>query len=178
MAEFPANTIRGQSVISAFGHNSLIGQCSLSSGLVTAAAGTWPAANRALYIPVEVETPCIAVKMMFQVTTQSGNFDIGIYAENGSRLVSTGSTAVPAAGMSVSDITDTTLTPGTYFLALNIDNTTAAVQRLNNPLAGTIQGCGVQQQAVGAVTLPNPATFANPASAYWPMICASVVTTL
>ena len=178
MSEFPANMVRTQNTISTCGLNCLVGQTSMSSALVTMATGTWPAANRALYIPVEVDQPAIAVKMIFQVTTQSGNYDIGIYSETGSRLVSTGSTAVPAAGIAVADITDTTLTPGTYFLALNIDNTTAAVQRLNNPPSGILQCCGMQQQAVGAVTLPSTATFANPASTYWPSIAASLVTTV
>lgn len=178
MSEFPANILRRETHISSFGLNCLVGQTAISSALVSMGTGTWPAANRALYIPVEIDFPCTAVKMAYQVTTQSGNYDIGIYSETGSRLVSTGSTAVPAAGLAVADITDTPLNPGTYFLALNIDNTTAAVQRLNNPLAGTLQVCGVQQQAVGAITLPSTATFANPASAYWPAITATLVTTV
>ena len=176
MSDFPGLTIRGRSVIGTYTFDSLTGQtCESGSSLMGAA--TWPAANRALYIPVELDFPAKAVKMLFQVTTQSGNYDIGIYSETGTRLVSTGSTAVPAAGMAVADITDTDLVPGTYFLALNIDNTTAAVQRNTGLIAGTIQACGVQQQAVGAVTLPNPATFANPASAYVPALAVSLVTT-
>ena len=47
----------------------------------------------------------------------------------GVQLVAKGSTAVPVAGIATADITDTPLTPGTYFLAMAIDSATAAVWR-------------------------------------------------
>lgn len=140
--------------------------------------GTWPAANRALYIPFMVETTVTAYQMAFQVTVQSGNCDVGIYDQLGNRLVSKGSTAVAAAGLQVIDITDTELNPGVYYMALNIDNTTAAVQRGTTCTALQLQVCGMQQQAVGAVTLPNPATFANPASAYTPQMVVALKSTI
>lgn len=138
-----------------------------------AAGAVWPASNRALYLPVEVQAPCTAYQFIFNVVTQSGNYDVGIYDEQGKRLVSKGSTAVPVAGVCITDITDTELTPGVYFLAMNVDNTTAAFNRTTNPTAAHMQCCGCQQQAVGAVTLPDPATFANPATAYVPALAIS-----
>lgn len=128
-------------------------------------ANAWPAANRALYYPFAVEAPVTAYQMAFQVTTQSGNCDVGLYTEQGVRLVSAGSTAVGAAGFQSIDITDTALLPGNYYMAMCVDNTTAAFTSLTTA-ALWLQVVGVQQQAVGAVTLPDPATFANPASAY------------
>jgi len=138
------------------------------------AAGTWPAANRALYMPVEVNAPCTAYQMAFVVSVQSGNCDVGIYDELGNRLVSAGSTAVGVAGVQVVDIADTVLAPGVYFLAMNVDNTTASVNRASGGGTADEYRCaGVQQQAVGAVALPNPATFANPASIYAPLLMVS-----
>lgn len=140
------------------------------------AGGTWPAANRAIFVPIVVDEIVTVSKIAVLPTVQSGNLDVGIYREDGTRLVSAGSTAVGTAGaVQVIDITDTVLDPGVYFLALCVDNTTAAFQRQATGAGNYLQICGVQQQAVGAVTLPNPATFANPASAYCPVISALVM---
>lgn len=124
-------------------------------------------------MPFEVQATCTAFQIGFIVAVQSGNLDVGIYDIVGpNRLVSKGSTAVAAAGVQVVDITNTTLTPGAYFLAMCVDNTTAS---FNTYVLTALlyQAAGVQQQAVGAVTLPDPATFANPASAYCPLMFVS-----
>lgn len=150
---------------------------SMAAGSFTAAA-VWPAANRAIYIPFRVETTVTAYQMAVEVGTQSGNLDIGIYDELGNRLVSSGSTAVAAAGIQAVNITDTVLTPGIYFMALCVDNITAAFTRSSGSAALLLEVQGVQQQAVGAVTLPDPATFANPASAYVPLIAVATTATI
>ena len=121
--------------------------------------------------------PLTARQMFIEIITQSGNCDIGIYNERADRLVSTGSTAVGAAGIQIFNITDTELTPGVYYAALCVDNATASITRASTT-ALNLQVLGVQQQAVGAVTLPNPATFANPASAYAPTIGVALNATL
>lgn len=162
--------------LSTTGPNSLAGQACASVALV-GGVGVWPAANRAIYVPVQVDVPVTVVKMAFQVSVQSGNYDVGIYDEHANRLVSMGSTAMPAAGIAIADIADTVLMPGIYFLAMCVDNITASVARV--AMTGTVQQvCGVQQQAVGAVTLPDPATFANPASSYLPILVATTVPTI
>jgi hypothetical protein len=91
-------------------------------------------------------------------------------------LSSAGSTAVAVAGFQLVDITDVALKVGVYFLAMCVDNVTASFLR-SSLTAVVAQVCGVQQQAVGAVTLPNPATFANPASNYVPVLTAFGVVT-
>jgi hypothetical protein len=143
------------------------------------AGAVWPAANRALYCPILVEEFVTVTQMAVWPTVQSGNLDIGIYNEVGSRLISSTSTAVGVgAALQAVNINDTPLSPGVYFLALNVDNTTAAFQRSSGGGSGSLQICGLQQQAVGAVTLPSTATFANPANAYVPLIqalCMSAV---
>lgn len=156
--------------ISTFSESAMTGQAAITMN-VTANAATWPATNRALYIPVQIDVPVTIVSIAFLVGTQSGNCDVGIYDEHGNRIVSKGSTAVGAAGVQNIDITDTALNPGTYFLAMCVDNTVAAFTAAT--LLGVVaQTCGMQQQAVGAVTLPDPATFANPVSSYLPLLVA------
>lgn len=140
----------------------------------TSTAAAWPSANRALFMPVEVQSTCTAYQMCFEVGTQSGNLDVGIYDEQAKRLVSSGSTAVAAAGVQVVDITNTVLTPGVYFLAMSVDNTTATFRKaaIAPP---QVQALGVQQQGLASVTLPDPATFANPLGTYVPLVSASVM---
>lgn len=135
-------------------------------GSVTITNQTWQAANRALYWPVEVQSACTAYQIAFQVGTQSGNCDVGIYDEQGKRLVSSGSTAVAAAGVQVIDIADTLLIPGVYFLAMNVDNTTAAFQIGSIFSIAQLQSLGMQIQNLASVTLPDPATFANPSASF------------
>ena len=139
------------------------------------ASTTWPAANRALFSPIVVSTTTTFLQMAVIVGTQSGNLDVGIYDELGNRLVSAGSTAVAAAGVQVVNIGDTTVGPGCYFLAMSCDNTTAAFQAVTVPVGLLLQTMGVQQQALGSVTLPDPATFANPASAFVPAVFVSTM---
>lgn len=157
----------------------VISTCDVRSGGVAgviqsaiSASVTWPAINRALYMPFEVQEICTVYQIGFQVAVQSGNLDVGIYRVDGSRIVSKGSTAVAAAGVQVVDITNTELVPGVYFLAMCVDNTTAAFAGFSQT-APVLQCAGMQQQAVGAVTLPDPATFANPATSFTPQMFAS-----
>ena len=135
------------------------------------AGGVWPAVNRAIYCPILVEDPVTVKQLVVWPTVQSGNFDIGIYTETGKRVISKGSTAVGAANtMQPVDITDTPLTPGFYYLGMSCDNTTAAFQRSNNGDADMMTVFGVQNQALGAVTLPDPWVPINAQNAYVPLI--------
>jgi hypothetical protein len=181
MADWPSTPMLNfqNQVIHAGGTGSLLWDYGNMGGTTFGVAGAWPANNLALYIPFLVEQTCTAYKMAFEVGAQAGNYDVGIYSEGGVRLVSKGSTAVPGAGLAVVDITDTLLTPGVYYMAMNVDTTTTlTIQRIVAPASIFLQLAGMQQQAVGAVTLPNPATFANPGQAYVPSVavaCRSVI---
>lgn len=149
-----------------------LGYAALISGF-TSASAVWPAANRALYIPFIVTEEVTAYQMIFEVAVQSGNLDVGIYNEQATRLVSSGSTPVGGAGIQVVNITDTVLKPGVYFMAMCVDNITASFVRSSISSVVWLNALGVQQQAVGAVTLPDPATFANPASGYVPILAVT-----
>lgn len=147
------------------------------AGVVTSQA-TWPAANRAIYISFLVEEAFTAYQMIFEVAVASGNYDAGIYDSVGTRLVSTGSTAVPAAGVGQANIADTLLNPGLYYMALCVDNTTASFSRANTNTLQWHLTLGIRNQAVGAVTLPATATFANPISTYLPLLGVALQATL
>lgn len=129
----------------------------------------WTTANIARYYPVLVPEPTIVTKIAVRIGTSSGNLDLGIYDEQGVRLVSSGSTAMAATStMQVIDITDTLLTPGVYYLAIAVDNTTASFNNINNstgPLAGACSMMGIRQEA-SAFPLPATATFAATTSDY------------
>jgi hypothetical protein len=167
--QFPPRTITTESLSCGWGAN--------NGGLGSFnTAAVWPAANRAIYESFSVETTITVTGMMLNVSVQSGNLDVGIYDINAARLVSKGSTAVAVAGPQLVDITDTELTPGVYFMAMCVDNVVASFNREGNTDIQTLRTCGVQEQAVGAVTLPNPATFANPSATYLPFLSLALKT--
>ena len=61
----------------------------ITTNNVATSGAVWPAANRALYQPVMVETWFLAQVMAVQVTaTAAGNFDVGIFDSFGRKLVS------------------------------------------------------------------------------------------
>lgn len=169
MPDFP-NAVPGPIAVQPMLSTTPLGYIISLTNAIGGGTAVWPTANLAMYFPFIVTSQITAYSMMFQVGTQSGNCDVGIYTEQGVRLVSSGSTAVGATGIQVVDITDTVLTPALYFMAMNVDNITASFIRYSSPTGNIKQTCGVQEQAVGAVTLPDPATFANPANAYTPVL--------
>lgn len=178
MSDWPATTLSlaGNKTIHTSSMDSLLFETTGAAQFTAAAA--WPAANLALYIPFIVEQTVTAYKMAFEVGAQAGNYDIGLYSEAGDRLVSTGSTAVPAAGLAVADIADTVLGPGVYFMAINMSTiTTLTIERATGTL-NLLQAAGMLQQAVGAVTLPNPATFALVAQTYVPGVSVTFSTVI
>lgn len=139
--------------------------CHTHSNWTTATA--WTTANRAIFLPFSLETTVTAYQMaVVNGATLGGNLDVGIYDVLGNRLVSKGSTA--QTGTSVIqklDITDTVLTPGVYFMAMATDSTTATYEGTGvvSGAGEQFRACGVQEQ-LSAFALPDPATFANPAS--------------
>jgi predicted phage gp36 major capsid-like protein len=141
---------------------------------------TWPSANLAIYVPVMVVEPVTVVQLACVVgTTAAGNIDLGIYDDAGNRLVSSGSTAIGGTGTIQNvDVTDTPLLPGVHYFAMNCSTTTTATFNRTNMSAVDLRACGVRQQAVGAVALPNPATFAVHAQAYAPFVIAMTRTVI
>jgi hypothetical protein len=143
----------------------------------TFSGAAWFAANAAIFIPIIAAVRTTVTQMMWSNgATLSGNVDAGIYDFNGNRLTSTGSTV--QAGVSVSqitDVTDTILPRGLYYMALACSNTTATFSRtaVNQE---QLRVSGVQIMT-SAFPLPATATFANPTAAYLP-VCAAAIETV
>jgi hypothetical protein len=135
---------------------------------------TWGTANLACYIPFVLSAPFLAQLMLYYVgATNTGNIDAGIYDEEGNKVVTKGSTAVGTAGTLQSlDITDTLLNPGRYYMAANCDTATSTVFAYTCT-AQQAQIMGMLNEAVGAVTLPSPATFAAATATRVPLIGVS-----
>ena len=177
MADFPGVVDRTPNLaLSSLSEASPLSDVCVGTG-ATASAAIWPTANTAIYMPVILQVPATVFRMAFYVAVQSGNIDVGIYDELGNRLVSSGSTVVDVAGIQIVDITDTPLTPGVYYLAMCCDNITASFHRVS-PGTNFLRMAGMVSQAVGAVTLPNPATFAAGVTGYAPVLTASLVATI
>lgn len=146
----------------------------------TSATLAWPSQYQAVYVPVAVRSRVVAKKMWFgSGSTGTGNLDIGIYDAAGTRLVSTGSTAKDTTnGVRWLDITDTTLLPGLYYLALNSDSTTDTYKWTNSN-AAAVTAAGLLFEAVGSVTLPATASWGTDSTRnYFPRIGAMLVTEL
>lgn len=131
---------------------------------------TWQSANRAYFVPFRLSVP-VLVKQLFIVNgaAASNSFDIGIYDEVGTRLISTGSTAQSGTvAIQVVDITDTMIGPGRFYLALVFNGTVGTVMRI----AGTAR----ESPMLGlfsmdtAFPLPATATFARAAASFIPLV--------
>ena len=135
----------------------------------------WGTANRAIYIPFAVEATVTAYQMAVENgATLGGNVDVGIYDELGTRLVSNGSVAQAGTStIQTFDIANTVLTPGTYFMAMATNSTTATYIGSVALLAELWRTCGVQMQDT-AFALPATATFANPAQTALPALAVSI----
>jgi hypothetical protein len=145
-----------------------------SSGVGSAA---YPAADRAHFLPFRVNRPTLITKLMaYNGSTASGNIDVGIYSHDGTRLVSTGSTAQSGtSALQVFDVTDTWLGPGRFYLAVAMDNTTGTLFRATLGSTQIDAGIGLLIEA-SAFPLPATATFAtiSGAAAFVPIIGALV----
>lgn len=155
-----------------------IGVQMFSVGGGTPGSVAWPAANDAILIPISIRFPCIVHRMYaINGVTVSGNIDVGIYAEDGTLIVSSGSTA--QAGTTAPqyfNITDTFLGPGNYYMGIAKDDTTGTLRRYSLVLEKLIL-CGVIK---GTSSFPLPATFSfvTATATYVPHVGIDLVGTL
>jgi hypothetical protein len=134
----------------------------------------WPAANDAILVPITLKQT-VLIKRLFSINgaTASGNIDVGIYSDDGAKIVSAGSTAQSGTNVpQFFDVTDFMLGPGRYYLAAAMDGTTGTLFRANISVA-RLQALGLAKQAT-AFALPSSITFATVTAAYLPMIGAEV----
>lgn len=160
MDMLPSTAVRQAHIITSFGQMNGVGGGMAFSG----SSAVWPSANLAVYMPVCVQIPCIITKFFsHNGTVASGNIDIGLYTNDGCRLISTGSTAQSGTSVVQSvDVTDTLIGAGIYYIAMAMDNTTGTVIRVASN-ANLMRLHGMYQQA-SAFALPATATFATPST--------------
>lgn len=121
----------------------------------------WPSANLAIYTPVIVRSVVVVKKLWYaNNSTATGNYDIGLYDAAGTALLRKGSTAKTTSASTeiVWDCTDTTITPGIYYLALACSNNTDTFFGAI-PTAPLLAASGYLTEA-SALPLPATATFA------------------
>lgn len=178
MADFPSASLvnPASGTVNAFCMASLADLVMMRKAIFNTSTA-WTTANRAIYIPFYIEAPVTAFQMaVSNGATVAGNLDLGIYDVLGNKIVTKGTTVQTGASvMQALDITDTVLAPGTYFMAMSTDSTTATY--IGSPvISGTgelFRAFGVQEQLT-AFPLPATATFANPASTTTTMPSISV----
>lgn len=142
------------------------------------AAAAWPAANRAIYVPFNMDQYATAKQMFWENGAVAGTSDIGIYdAISLKRLVSLGATT-NAGTVQLGNIADTALSPGCYYLGMLVSTVTTETVFSAPASIPFLRACGVVQQAVGAAALPDPMVPAAVASAYLPFFGVSFQATM
>lgn len=142
-------------------------------------SNAWPAANRGLYIPFDLQVPFIVKQIAwYNAATVAGNVDAGIYDIFGNKIISTGSTAMAgASALQIVDITDTELNPANYYMAMVSDSGTATFfSKLSSGYRVAMRINGQQEQS--AFPLANPATFSNPTGGYCPVLILTGMTVI
>lgn len=132
--------------------------------------GAWPAANDALFLPLNLSRP-IHVKRLFALNgnVTGGNIDLGVYSADGGLITSIGSTAQSgASALQFFDITDVFISPGLYYVAVAKNDTTGTLRRQTTTVIRN-QMYGMLKMA-SAFPLPAVATFATVTATYVPLI--------
>lgn len=134
----------------------------VSSGVLTA--------NRAYLIPFHLEEPITITKLFCaNGATASGNVDVGIYSSDFTKIISSGSTAQAGTNdLQVFDVTDTTIGPGDFYLAVALDNGTGTVFTQNLTVA-IGRRSGLLQMA-SAFPLPATITPATISAGTCPLV--------
>lgn len=135
-------------------------------------ASTAPAsANGATFIPFRVQETVLVKKMGWRNGAGvAGNADMGIYDIANARRISTGSVAqAGASSWQITDIADTTLSPGYYWMAFVASTVTTATYWASAPGAQLLRTLGCYGQA-SALPLPATSTPAQPPPNYLPWI--------
>jgi len=135
----------------------------------------WPVANLALFVPFTLSEMVVIKRMLVEpMGTTGGHVDVGLYAADGTRLVSMGSTLLGGPNtIQFLDIADTQLNAGRYYMAIAADSTTP---KLGWGLTGFMVNSylGIREMAA-AFPLPATATFTdNTTRSHLPLVAATL----
>lgn len=110
--------------------------------------------NDAHYVPVIFPCDAVLYSIMFCATNATGNYDLGFYNEDLTRIASTGSTAM-SAGIKTLSLPDYRVLAGeTYYGALALSSTSGTIIRVIH----NIGAMKAVRWGVEASALPLPAT--------------------
>jgi hypothetical protein len=131
-----------------------------------AVSATWETANRGVWWPLLVPTVCVARRMWWangSTVNATYNIEAGIYLDGGykpgAKLITTGSVAQGTASqVQFADITDTVLTPQTYWLFMSCSTTSATFFHATLPLSALDELFRFQQASIGPGSAPATAT--------------------
>ena len=145
-------------------------------GTADPAGAVWPAANRAIYTPFEIDQAVTVTALLFEIVAGgAGNAEIGIYNAAGVKQgASSGAISTVAAGIKTF-ATTINLTRGRYYVGLATDGVLATFRRYAGAgaAANVLAIAGLKQQAA-AYPLPASATFADAAANYVPFAALSL----
>lgn len=136
------------------------------------ASAAYPSANLLIAYPFVLDAPATARRLWwYNGATASGNVDIAILAENGDRLVSSGSTAQSGtSALQIANTADLDLAPDTlYHVAIAVDNTTATLFRWTAANANVWRVAGLRE-AASSFAIPSTNTLATIATNYLPVM--------
>jgi len=169
MADWPIMPQLAPNIVTNFEYDSIKVEHVAING--SNAATAWASANEAIYVPFRLP---IAVRITELFWANGGtiagtNADLGIFRDDGVKVVSTGSTALSGASqIQKVNITDTDLPPGRYYMGFALSTNTATVQLMTYAAAVEARILGICAEA-SALALPSTATFATTTRAYSPM---------
>lgn len=135
---------------------------------------TWPAANRALFIPFRLSVPFLVKRLFWQNGNTTGSVDMGIYTLDGTLIPGTniGSTSKSGFGSDRQGVnlgTPIWLYGGNFYWGMLCNNGSGTFY---GSLAGanttTGQTYGVLQSDIGSGTLPSSVTLAQSTQANIP----------
>lgn len=124
MADYPPSGLGPTVTINPRAPDS-VGVQLIGTNVGSPASTAWPSANLAIFVPFVLARPFLVVKMFIKNgTPANGNTDLGIYDSEGTKLVSSGSTARSGATQFQEfDIADTLIGPGQFYMAAAHDGT-------------------------------------------------------
>lgn len=133
------------------------------------ASATEIGANGALFVPIVIPTACTAVKLWhMNGSSVTGNIDMGIYNEDGTKVVTNGAVAQSGTTtIQAFDIADTALAAGRYYLGVGVSSASATHFGATISSASLMRALGVVQDSAGYSSgLVATATFAGPGASF------------
>lgn len=115
------------------------------------------ASNDSYFVPFQIDAPFTVRSVGIHISaTSSGNLDVGVYSEGGTKIWSAGSTAMGSTNaFQLWTPTAFTLPPGRYYMAVGVNNTTGTF-RIQS-VGEVVRSTGL----LGGTTFPLPSSMSG-----------------